>query len=380
MNIGFDISQTGKHKAGCGYFAHSMIEHLVSATTDLTFKLYSNFGTDFFDPEVGNLKRYSGENVIYGDVLTRKADVDKFWQSEEFEKDLGLPNIIHSNNFWCPGHHVNAKFVYTLYDLSFFQFPDWTTEQNRAICARGVLNAAVFADRLLAISEYTKTSFLEFFPYFPDHKIDVIYPGSRFEGQHQEGNKPKFLRSHNLDEFWLCVGTIEPRKNQKMLIEAYCRYSQQVETAIPLILVGGNGWLMDDFDAFIKSKNLGSRVILAGYVTDEELIWLYRNCRANFYPSHFEGFGLPVLEGMGLGAASICSDTSSLPEVIGEAGIVIDPGSVNEWAETFCRLSVDSELLIEMRHKSLKQAKKFNWDTSANRLIDVYTQKLPGKD
>lgn len=378
MRVGFDISQTGPQKAGCGYFAHAMVEQLISTNSGIDLDLYTSFGDDFFDPKVSKTAQYSGNNVRYGPLLTNKKMVDQLWLSLSIETCLGHPDIIHSNNFWCPTQVESAKLVYTLYDLSFFVYPEWTTEENRSLCSKGVINASIFADRMIAISEYTKASFLEYFPTYPEEKIDVITPGSRYADHDQHGKKHRLLETRNIKEFWLCVGTLEPRKNQKTLLDAYVRYLDRTDRPIPFVFAGGKGWLMDDFDDVIASMKLADHVIVTGYVTDAELAWLYRNCRANFYPSHFEGFGLPVLEGMGFGVPSISSDATSLPEVIGDAGIVINPNDINCWAETMYLLSQNDSMIADMKIKSLEQAKKFSWQKSASALSAIYEKLMLG--
>ena len=145
----------------------------------------------------------------------------------------------------------------------------------------------------------------------------------------------------------LSVGTFEPRKNQRMLVDAYEIYVKRVKSPVKLVMAGGSGWLMDDFQEYIVEKGLEKHILLPGYVSDEELGWLYKNCRANFYPSHYEGFGLPVLEGMSLGAATVCSNRTSLPEVIGDAGFVLSPDKVKDWADVMTVVTENEGKVIE---------------------------------
>jgi glycosyltransferase involved in cell wall biosynthesis len=168
--------------------------------------------------------------------------------------------------------------------------------------------------------------------------------------------------------FWLSVGSLEPRKNHGRLLEAYGRSrAQRGQPAWPLVLAGGKGWLMDDFAA-------PPGVVVTGYVSDSELEWLYRNCFAFLYPSLFEGFGMPVLEAMALGAPVICSNTTSLPEVAGEAGLLVDPLDAGAIAAAMVRLAsgeVDREVL---RAAGLRQARRFSWEASARKLLGVYEE------
>ena len=175
-------------------------------------------------------------------------------------------------------------------------------------------------------------------------------------------------------KFWLSVGTIEPRKNQLRLIEAYAKYLKLGGVPYPLVFAGGKGWLMEGFEKKIRDLGIDSNVILAGYTSDEELIWLYRNCFANLYPSFFEGFGLPVLEGMQFGAVTLTSKTSSLPEVAGNSALLLNPYDVDEWANEMLKLSINDSQRMFLKAASIDQAEKFNWKNSASQLIELYDE------
>ena len=155
------------------------------------------------------------------------------------------------------------------------------------------------------------------------------------------------------------MGTIEPRKNHRRLLEAY----RLIDSSLPLVLAGGKGWLMDEF--------LADDVLLTGYVTDAELEWLYRNCYAFLYPSLFEGFGMPVLEALTLGAPVICSNTTSLPEVAGDAALLVDPLDPRAIAAAMQELPAVRESLIQ---KGRAQARRFSWEESANQLKALYAK------
>ena len=375
MKICYDISQTGQGKAGCGYFAHEMLTHMIDLREGLFFQLETNFGTDFFDKKNWDKEQYVSPNLTYGQKIKAITEVEEFWNNDNLGSSLGFPDIIHSNNFWCPpAIGGKTKIVYTLYDLSFFIEPAWTTEANRNICASGVLSAIQNADMFVAISENSKSNFHEFFPNVSDEKVRVIYPSSRFTGMTSGGIKPSKLRNIESRDFWLCVGTIEPRKNQKMLLEAYATYITACADPKPLVFAGGKGWLMDDFSDQINKLELNANVIQAGYVTDDELIWLYKNCFANIYPSLFEGFGLPVLEGMSCGAATITGNNSSIPEVSGDAAISLNPYTISDWSEVLCHLTDNPNQVEKMRNDSLIQSAKFSWLKSANELCDLYEE------
>ena len=177
-------------------------------------------------------------------------------------------------------------------------------------------------------------------------------------------------------EYWLSVGTIEPRKNQRRLAQAYARYLALGGKPMPLILAGGKGWLMEDFQQHLGELGITAQVIMTGYVSDEELIWLYRNCYGNLYPSLFEGFGLPVLEGMQFGAPTLVSNNSSLPEVAGNAAILLDAHDTDAWATAMLQLANDRAMREKLIEAARERARQFNWKKSAQQLLALYAEAL----
>jgi glycosyltransferase involved in cell wall biosynthesis len=376
MHIAFDISQTGSEKAGCGYFAHATTKAMLNLCSDNQFSLLPSFGDFWFDNNMPSNNPYKSTNSDYGPRHQAREEAGKFWNKPDIETALGNPDIIHANNFWCPTQLKSSRLVYTFYDMGFVVNPEWTTETNRVNCFEGVFRSSIKADWVVAISEASKMHYLDIFPHFPENRIRVIYPCSRFSDTTQKGKRPEILKKITPGTYWLNVGTIEPRKNQRMLVKAYADYLQRGGSLMPLVLAGGKGWLMDDFQKYLRDLDIADYVVMTGYVSDDELIWLYRNCFANLYPSLFEGFGLPVLEGMQFGAPTITSKTSSIPEVTGDAAILLDPKDYACWAETLLRLDGNVKLRNEMSQTAQYRAEQFNWEQSAASLLQLYKEAI----
>ncbi|MFS8087182.1 MAG: glycosyltransferase family 4 protein, partial [Acidobacteriota bacterium] len=188
--------------------------------------------------------------------------------------------------------------------------------------------------------------------------------------------RPKALDDVPISGYWLNVGTIEPRKNQRRLVEAYARYLALGGVPMPLVLTGGNGWLMDDFQRQLSELGTAANVVMTGYVSDDELVWLYRNCYANLYPSLFEGFGLPVLEGMQFGTPTLTSNSTSIPEVAGGAAILLAPEDTEGWAQAMLRLATNRSERDQLGAAALEQAKRFDRKRSAQSLLQLYEQVL----
>lgn len=375
MKIGFDVSQTAENKAGCGFVADQLIKHLLKYDKDNEYLLYPTFYSyrhhnynKATRVDVPNCK-ISFENLSYKEMY-------KEWDMPLKDRTewLGNPDIIHSNNFSCKKDH-NAKIVYTLYDVAPLVYPQFTTEENRIACFDGLFEASLYADHCIAISEYTKASFLHFFPHYPPERITVIPLGVResvVSISDREIIKNCLSRFDILEEFWLGVGTLEPRKNYSLLIDSYL----EIDDDRPLVIAGGKGWLESEIIEKINHPSDKKKIKFLGYVSDDDLSALYSACYAFVYPSHYEGFGLPVLEAMHCGAAVITSETSSLPGVGGDAVLYIDPTSKESLIEKMSMLNKNSRLRDSLKIKARERAAMFSWDDAAKITLNVYEKVI----
>lgn len=373
MKIGFDVSQTSKNKAGCGFFAENLIHHLSLCDKQNEYVLYSTFGNHFWDNDFKNTFYKNLPNICSGIRHNHLFQAIDFWNNEThfIEQKLGNLDILHSNNFFCPPQFTKTKLVYTLYDLSFLEYPDCTTEHNRVVCFDNIFHASLNADLIVAISNYTRHHFLQTHPHYPPDRIIVIHPGNRFSIK-QKNIKPSHKLKRFADKpFWLNVGTIEPRKNILRLLQAYAKLIKQIPNTYPLLLAGQEGW-MTNIREIIGSLGLRDKVHILGYVDNIELQWLYQNCFCLVYPSLFEGFGLPILEAMTFGKPVISSNVSSIPEVIGKGGLLINPLMEEEILEAMLFISTNENYRDELTQKAIAQAANFSWEKTAHKMIAIY--------
>jgi glycosyltransferase involved in cell wall biosynthesis len=375
MRIGFDVSQTGVNKAGCGYYADSLVRQLVEIDPDDEFVLYPTFGNGAWDATwPRSTIRLHQPNVRLGLGHRTANDLDAFWRTppRDLEQQLGDPDIIQTNNYFCPTTIQHARIVYTLHDLAFVEHPEWSTEANRLTCFTGAFAASLEADHIVAVSEYTRRHFLATFPHYPPDRISVVYQASRFASAPNRHARPTRLGHLRPDGFWLAVCTLEPRKNLERLVRAYARLAAELGTVPPLVLAGGRGWLTDPLERALEEPLRRGLVSRLGYVSDAELEWLYANCFAFAFPSLFEGFGLPVVEAMSLGAPVVVSNSTSLPELVGDAGLQVDPWDEDALLVALRRLTRGEVDRRELRKRSLARAREFTWRRAAEGVLDVY--------
>ena len=374
MRIGIDVSQTGRDKAGCGYLADSTTRQLIADYPADEWLLYPHFGEHVWDADwATSTVFFDRPNVSRGPTFPDHGAAQYFWANPPLDLDaaLGDPDLVHAHNFFCPTTLRRARLVYTLYDLAFLENPEWTTEANRLYCFEGCFQASLHADLIVSISDFSRDHFLRTFPHYPADRVKTVHLASRFDAG-SVVERPQRLSTLTPDGFWLAVGTIEPRKNYIGLVKAYAEACRRNPAMPPLVLVGKEGWLMEKFPTLLSGLGIADRIHFAGYVSDAELCWLYRYCRAFLYPSFWEGFGLPVLEALSQGAAVVTSTSSSIPEVVGEAGIMVEPTDIDGLAAAILAVETEDARRAALKALAPAQVAKFSWALSARRLRALY--------
>jgi glycosyltransferase involved in cell wall biosynthesis len=375
LKVAFDASQTGRRKSGCGFYAASLLDGLLSIDNGLEITKLTSFGDFYHDPTQVIADTCNSREVKYGPRFLRRERASEYWLDKSKGGGfLDEYDVVHANSFWCPPWPIRGKLIYTLYDMSFIEHPEWSTRKNRKGCLEGIRRAKMFATKFVAISEATRISFLRHFPSVDPDRVKVIYPGSRYTimTSDKKLKKPRntFFSKESL--FFLTTGTIEPRKNHNFLIRVYECYRDRGGQAISLVIAGKQGWLMDGFRKRVMRSRWARDIHLLGYTSDEELAWLYRNCIANLYPSLYEGFGLPVLEGMSMGACTLSSDRTSMPEIVGAAGILLSPEDTEAWIEALNQVTSNTVYRSQLKSLALKQSAKFTWQESSSKIFALY--------
>lgn len=268
--------------------------------------------------------------------------------------------------------------VTTVHDLSYVVYPRFHTRFNGMYLRLLTPTMARRARLVIAVSEWTRRDLIERVGV-PERKVRVVYSGLSpvFTTAPTAEQRRVALQRYDLPAaFILAVGTLEPRKNLATLLRAYRLLRQRLRDAPPLVLVGAAGWGLDG-QALLAGVEPGA-VRRLGFVPDEDLAALYAACSAFVYPSLYEGWGLPVAEAMALGAPTITSTVSSLPEVAGDAALLVDPHQADAIAQALARILTDSALAARLRAAGLRQAATFTTRAWAEATLRVYREAAEG--
>jgi glycosyltransferase involved in cell wall biosynthesis len=274
---------------------------------------------------------------------------------------------------FCP-----VPVVATIHDLAFEHLPETFTRRGSMQLKLTVRRTARRAARIATVSEYSRQDLLRTYNLAPE-KVAVTYNGiePHFTPQASSANEAEDVRRRFGigRDFLLAVGSLQPRKNLVRLIRAYAGLRDEIGGRAPqLVIVGRKLWLTAEIFAEVRRQRWAEDVILTGYVTDEDLPKLYRAATAFVYPSLFEGFGLPPVEAMACGTPVITSNTSSLPEIVGDAAVLIDPCDEQALAVALSQITSDAALRARLRGQGIERAKKFTWRAAAEMTLQLYRE------
>jgi glycosyltransferase involved in cell wall biosynthesis len=375
MRIGIDYTSAARQSAGIGRFTRELIRAALALDEDNDYRLLVAGRQPVAE---AHLPRASRRYRLVQTPISERNLV-RLWHRLQIplpvEVFLGRVDIFHSPDFVLPPVARAVK-VLTIHDLSFLRVPECADPRLRWYLGQVVPRSVGRADFLLADSESTRRDLVELLGV-PPERVQVIYGGvdAMFapveDAEALRRAREKYARGR---PFILAVGTLEPRKNYPTLIRAFARARQAARLPHALVIVGRKGWVYEPIFAAVDDLGLHDEVIFPGFVPDEELPALYNAADVLVTPSFYEGFGLPALEAMACGTPVIVSDVSSLPEVVGEAGVRIDPRDEAGLAEAIVRVVGDSALRAGLREAGLRRAREFTWDRAARELLGVYAR------
>ncbi|MBI3302412.1 MAG: glycosyltransferase family 4 protein, partial [Deltaproteobacteria bacterium] len=330
MRIGIDISRTVGEQTGVGSYTASLVRGLADIDAENEYLLYPYFW-ECFSPNFRRVRVPQRPNFrLWAEDLPLE-EIHRRWVTEEADRVIGGVDVVHSTAFTAP-LLKKSRLVVTVHDTTFLTHPEFHSQANREFCLRNTHWAAKLATMIIVPSLSTKHDLLQHYPIL-EERIAVIPEAAAedFYPVRDQTEVRRVLAKHGIfHNYLLFVGTIEPRKNLLTLIHAVADLLKNGQPRYLLVIAGASGWLNSHVYTLVQSLGLQDGVRFLGYVGAEELRALYSAARVFVYPSLYEGFGLPVLEAMACGAPVITANTSSLPEVAGEAAILAPPTDVGK--------------------------------------------------
>lgn len=361
--IGVDGNEANvDKKVGVSVYTQNLLFHFSkAANSGLRFEIYLK------TPPLAILP---AENDFFH-YRTIKADF--LWS----QIALPLYLISHRNIdvYFAPAHYLPSfcpvPQVVTIHDLAYLYFPDDFTKKDLWQLKTWTDRSIKVARRIIAVSKTTKKDILKNYQ-IDESRISVIYNGFEKQIDKLKNNKLDLIKKLKIknEKYILFVGTIQPRKNLKVLIDSFDQFVKSNKN-FKLVIAGKKGWLYESIFEKVKSMNLEEKVFFADHVSDEELIWLYQNAFCLVQPSLYEGFGIPVLEAMSYGCPVVSSFSSSLPEVGGDAGLYFDPKNSEDLYDKLMELKENEPLRKEFVIKGKKRVKEFSWEKCGEETLDV---------
>jgi glycosyltransferase involved in cell wall biosynthesis len=374
IRIGIDISRTIEESTGVGYYAKNLVHALAKVDSGNDYLLYGIFYDCYpkgwkkaVVPKSSNFKLHQKDSPSWF--------VRRRWMNFRHSKEnlLGEVDIVHSTAFTMP-LVSKPKTVVTIHDLSIFIYPQHHTEANYQFVTRNVHQAARRANFIIAVSESSKREVMRFL-HMPEEKIGVVYEaaGDIFHQKCPSDTVAMIKNKYKINKrYFLSVGSLEPRKNLGRALVAFKALIEMKKADYQFVIAGGKGWKNEAFYNLIRKLDIDEHLVFTGYVPEEDLPALYQGADVFVYPSLYEGFGLPVIEAMASGVPVITSNTSSLPEVAGDAALLVRPTEVFEIYEAMEALATRPELREELRDKGKNQSNLFSWEKTAYKTLEVY--------
>lgn len=361
LRIGIDVNEANvKNRVGTGQYCFNILKYW-SAHTDIDFHLYHR------DELVGDMPVES-DHWHYHKVAPSSA-----WIS--FSLPLYL--LTHKKNdiFWSPAHYApfytGSNLIVTIHDLAYEFFPKLFMPRDLYKLKSWTRRSAKQASKIIAVSNATKHDLVSVYNIL-DKKIEVVHNGydSDLFNLTQNGSSD-VLANYGLQsqKYLLFLGTIQPRKNAIKLIQAFHLLKNSGYKG-KLVLAGNIGWLADDTLRVIKESEESKDIVLTGYISDSIRRSLYTHADVYVLPSLYEGFGVPAIEAMGCGSPVAVSNNSSLPEVVGNAGVLFNPADPADIARAITEIRTDRKSWVK---RSLARAKDFSWEKCAKETLEVLT-------
>jgi glycosyltransferase involved in cell wall biosynthesis len=375
LRIGIDYTSAVRQRAGIGRYTRNLVRAIAELDRGTEYRLFVAGGWGEGDG-LGALP----VNFQVRSIALPDRWLNIIWQRMRLPIPVQLVtggvDLFHSPDFVLPPTGRTSS-ILTVHDLSFLRKPECFVPGFSEYLEGAVTRAVSRAAHILADSESTRRDVIELLKV-PPEQVTVVYPGveARFRPIRDREVRRQVRSKYNLPErFVLGVGTIQPRKNFATLVEAFAGLLAAHEDSVSdwhLVLAGERGWMYEEtFDA-VERWGLGNSVHYLGYVDDPDLPAIYSLATAFAFPTLYEGFGLPVLEAMACGTPVVTADNSSLPEVVGDGGLLVEASDAHQLTASLSRVLSDERLRRRLQLSGLEQSKQFTWSGAAAKVLELY--------
>ncbi len=378
MRVGIDICRLTDPWTGIGNYIHNLIYGLARVDSENSYTLYPYFW-ECFPRDLKELADFVPRQDNFTFFAQDRPDIwaKLFWCKLRLRHEMLLErvDVTHSTNL-AAARLRRSRLVVTVHDLSFVRQPAWHKAENVEFSRRGLERTVRYADLIITPSRFTAEELAEFHPQaagrtrvVPEAVLPEFRPA--WDPAALEIVRDKY---HLERPYFLFVGTLEPRKNLVRLAVAFHRLLQRGYRDHDLVLAGSVGWEAEEIINTLALPAGAGHIRRLGYVPGPDLPYLYQAAFALVYPSLYEGFGLPVLEGMASGVPVITSRGSSLPEVGGEAVLYVDPNETDQISQALARLIDDRDLHAKLCRRGVRQAARFTRTEMGRQTLAVYQE------
>lgn len=380
MRIAFDVQLFLKgDKTGIAWCADNLIK-------ELSRDNYNEYQLNYFETnqargKLNELDAYRENGCIdnackyFNDILYKLL-----WSLVPISYSMFFGKQAHITQFFNysipPG--VKGKKVTIIYDMAYKAIPETVRKKTRRWLELTVSKSCKRADRIITISKFSKSEIIKYL-HVEEDKIVIIPLGvnsSLFHSEYKFDQIQSVKNKYHIEgQYFLYLGTLEPRKNVERIVEAYSYFVERnYSIDVPyLVLAGRKGWLYDSIFEKVKKLNIEDKIIFTGYVLESETPILMCGAKCFIFPSLYEGFGMPVIEAMSCGTPVITSNTTSLDEVSGEAAIKVNPFNIIEITGAM-EAVMEESTFDKYRIEGLKHARKYTWKEAASILANVYNE------
>jgi len=374
-SIGIDYTAAYEQGGGIGRYVRELVTALAQLDTTTEYRLFVS-GVKAQKP----LPPLPGANFTWRGTAITPLWLARLWQRAQIplnvETFTGRVDLYHATDFTLPPTRFKTRTLLTVHDLSFVRVPEAASPALKAYLDAVVPRSVRRADHVLADSQATKDDLIALYNT-PAEKITVLLSG--VDARFKRTETPAIRAKYQIPErpYILSVGTVQPRKNYIRLITALAALRASGHD-VGLVIVGGKGWLEDPIYEAIRSTGMTNYVHMTGFADDADLPALYSQALITALPSLYEGFGIPVLESMACGTPVLTSNVSSLPEVAGDAAIMVAPNDQDAITGTLEQMITDAALRADLSRRGLERAQMFTWAAAARQLAGVYAGMLKG--